>query len=287
MIDLTKKIGFKVLFDEKTNKFEFGSDVTFKRAWEKSLTTTTAENQPLWKSLMLAKDFTDLNGNIIKQPNLEKFNQNEKYYFGFNSLYLENYQEEIKNKNLMPDLTIILPGTMNNEYNRTEGHEHLSQLPEVYENIYGKSIYLIFKLKENKIDVEDIIAIFADVGDHVIFPPGYHHISINISETPFIMTDWNSTNANSNFMFIKNHNGAPYWVIKGKKGQQFIKNPKYAGIVPKIRKVKPAEEILEFGLKKGEPMFNLVKDNKIKLLDFMNDNTGRYESVFKRVFVEI
>jgi len=288
MINLTKKIGYKALFDEKTNTFQFGDDIIFKKAWEKSLSTTTVVGQPLWKSLMFAKDFTDESGQIIKQPDLKKFKDPvEKYYFGYNVVFWKEFYSLLENNNLIPDITIVLPGDFNGEYYRTEGHEHLSLLPEVYENDYGENIFLIFKLKENKVDVEDVVAVFAKTGDHVIFPPGYHHITVNIGKTPLVVTDWNSKNANSNFMHIKNHNGAPYWIIKGKSGPEFIRNPKYKGFVPEIRLVKPVEEIPEFGLKKNIPMFNLVKDDKIRLLDFINDKTGKYSEVFKRVFVPI
>ena len=105
------------------------------------------------------------------------------------------------------------------EYIRTEGHHHKTNLPEVYENNYGRNIFLLFKVRHNypeedsSIDkpgyeeIEDVMAVFAEPGDHVLFPPGYQHITINIGNTPFVMTDWVSTNAQSSFKYIKRHNG--------------------------------------------------------------------------------
>lgn len=288
MLDITEKIGFKVLFDESTNTLEFGPDITFIKSWEKSLNSSTIPNEPVWKSFRFAKDFTDDSGNIIKQPNLNKFSEpGKKLYFGNNGVYWKELINNVTSKNLVPDITILPPYMVGEEFNRTEGHEHLSKLPEVYENIYGENIFLLFKLNNNKIDIDDIIAVFAKPGDHVVFPPDYQHISINIGNTHFIMTDWNSKNANSNFMFIKKHNGAPYWVIKGKKGPEFKKNPRYKGIVPKIRKLKPVNEIKEFGFKKNEPMFNLGKTEKIELLNFLNDNSDKYSDIYKKAFVSI
>ena len=188
----------------------------------------------------------------------------------------------------MPDITILSPGTIDNEYIRTEGHEHLSLSAEIYEVIFGKAIFLIFKTEQNnRENIEDVIAVFAESGEHVLFPPAYQHITVNIGENPLIVTDWNSTKANSDFSYIKKHNGAPYWVVKGKTSPEFLKNPKYRGNVPEIRICKPVEEIPEIGIKKSIPMFNFAKEGKINFLDFINDKTNKYDDVYKKVFVPI
>jgi len=289
MIDISQKIGLPVGFDIETSKIEFGNNVIFKKYWKKTISGTTVSSEPFWKSLKLAVDCTDEAGNIIKEPEFSNYEKKE-LYFGYNGAFL-NEEEPLKlieQNNLRPDITIIPPGMVGEEFIRTEGHEHLSSLPEVYETVLGKNIYFLFKRKStDSDDIEDVIAVFAEEGDHVIFPPGYQHVSINIGNTPFIMTDWVSTNANPDFRFIKKHNGLPYWVVKGKKGVEFVKNPRYKGEVPEIRRVKPAEEITEFSLKKGVPMFNLVKEGKINMLDFLNDKTGKYDEVYKKVFCEI
>lgn len=56
--------------------------------------------------------------------------------------------------------------------------------------------------------------------------------------------------------------------------------------VPDIKPVKPAEVVKLFHgikIKKGEPMFNLVKDGKIKALDFLNDTFDNV--IYRKAFV--
>lgn len=288
MIDISEKIGLSIGFGIENSKMEFGNDVIFKKYWKKTITGSTIPGEPLWKSLKLAIDFTDEKGNIIKQPDLADYEKKELYW-GYNEVFFnkEKQLRLIEQNNLRPDITIIPQGIIGEEYIRTEGHEHLSELPEVYETVLGKNIYLLFKKKLNSEDIEDVIAVFAEEGDHVLFPPGYQHVSINIGNAPLVIADWVSTKANPDFMFIKKHNGPPYWTVKSKKGVEFIKNSRYAGKVPEIRIVKPTKEIAEFGLKKGAPMFNLIKDGKINMLDFLNDSTKKYDSVYKKAFYRI
>ncbi|HOE94813.1 MAG TPA: phosphotransferase, partial [Candidatus Cryptobacteroides sp.] len=95
------------------------------------------------------------------------------------------------------------------------------------------------------------------------------------------------TNAQSSFKYIKRHNGAPYWVVKGKDGRpEFIPNPRYKNIPP-IRSVKPATEIPELGLKKGVPMFDIVSSGHIEKLAFLNESAGlqKYNRVYRNAFI--
>ncbi len=289
MIDLKELTGLPLQFDPETLQIKLGDDIFFKTAWEKKLDSSMTPNDPLWKSLKFAQEFTDEQGNIINQPNLEEFWKG-RFYFGFRCIFIKNdeFLKLIDENNIMPDITILPAGDIDNEYVRTEGHEHLSNFPEIYQVILGKVIFLIFKPKKDRQeDIEDVIAVLADVGDNVIFPPGYYHITVNIGDSSLVVADWNSTKANSDFHYIKNHNGAPYWVIKGENGPEFQRNPRYKGKVPQIRIVKPADEIEEFSIKKGVPMFNLAKEGKIRKLNFLNDITGKYDKVYEKLFVPI
>ncbi len=287
MIDISKKIGLPASFDPDNLKVEFGNNVIYKKYWEKNLSSTVVSNEPLWKSLKFASNFTNEDGDIIKEPVLENFWSKNKLYFGYRGIYLNNkgFLDEISKNNITPDITILPAGRIDNEYIRTEGHEHLSLTPEVYEVIFGNAIFILFKPELNyKENINDAFAIFAEEGDHILFPPSYHHITVNMGDKPLFVTDFNSSNANSDFKFIKKHNGAPYWVIKGNNGPEFLKNPRYKGEIPQIRIVKPAEEIEEFGLRKGVPMFSLVKEGKINMLDFLNDSTNKYDPIYQKAF---
>lgn len=280
MINLINRIGIPLSFDPESLEVNFKGVGFFKR-WEKTL-----RKNDLWKSLKFASDYTDKEGNTKKEVNLWDYrNPDSILYSGYQGIYWNDKRllKLIKQHEIRPDVTVLSAGTIDGEYIRTEGHEHLSGFPEIYETVYGKNGYLLFKtMEKDSEDIEDVCFVFAEKGDHVLFPPGYQHISVNIGEEAFLMTDWVSPKANTDFKYIKRHNGAPYWVVKGNQGLEFVKNPKYTGKVPEIRLLKPAPSIPELDLKKGEPMFNLVKDGKIEVLDFLNSSSDRefYEKAF-------
>ena len=295
LIDLSAQIGLpEAKLNPENLEMSYGPEVAiFVKAWNKTLGANSMSQAPLWLSLMLAVDYTDEQGNIVTQPDLTQYRDPDAVlYCGQQGLYWNNPEllDQLASHKLRPDVTVLPSGTIGQEFIRTEGHDHLSNLPEVYETNYGQNGFLLFKIKDNSEEIEDVMFVFAKAGDHTIFMPKYQHISLNLGDTPFVMTDWVSTEAQSNFEFIKHHNGAPYWVVKGQGGQpQFILNPRYKGKVPPIRLLRPAPEIPEFGLKKGEPMFNIVKEGKIELLNFLNDTneSGKYDEIYQRAYVPV
>ncbi|OGJ17643.1 hypothetical protein A3K73_03595 [Candidatus Pacearchaeota archaeon RBG_13_36_9] len=273
-IDLTREIGFPFSFNLENLETVCGDGVRLGEPWFKTLA--------IWRSLKLACDCTDEKGNITKQPNLERYRDPHSIlYTGRRGVYWDNNDlwDLINKKKIRSDVTLLHSGTIAGELIRTEGHEHLSNFPEIYETINGRGGYLLFKAHDD--EVEDVMFVISEKGDHVVFPPGYKHISVNIGETPLVMTDWVSTEANTNFDYIRRHNGGPYWVVKKDK-LWFVRNLRYKKS-PRIRVVKPAPEISELEIKKGEPMFNLVKDGKIEKLDFLNDTSKR--DFYKKAFI--
>ena len=274
MIDLTNELGIPISFNPENLETVCGNEVKLGEPWIKTLS--------IWRSLKVAYDCTDGIGNIVKQPNLQKYrNPHAVLYAGRRGVYWDNELGDlIKEKKIRPDITALFSGSIGEELIRTEGHEHLSGFPEIYETVLGKGGYLLFKAEDD--EVRDVFFVFSEKGDHVVFPPGYKHISVNLGETPFVMTDWVSTEANPDFEYIRKHNGGPYWVVKRDK-LWFVRNQRYKRI-PRIRVVRPAPEIPELGVRKGEPMFNLVKDGKIEMLDFLNDAFDR--DFYERAFIE-
>lgn len=82
--DLTSEIGIPLQFDSKTLEVRFGPGITILKEWSKTLEANAMSGDYLWKSLRFAKDCTDEEGNIIKNPNLPKFWKNDSpLYFGY------------------------------------------------------------------------------------------------------------------------------------------------------------------------------------------------------------
>jgi len=272
MIDLTQRVGLPVFFDPRTLDIKFWEGISWLNEWSKTLSKNS-----LWKSLKLASEITDKEGRVTGDVNLWKYKDpNAVLYRGFQGMFWEGKLDELVEKHrIRPDITALHAGSLDGEFIRTEGHEHLSGFPEIYETVYGKNGYLLFKTAEDREDIEDVMFVVAEAGDHVLFPPGYQHITVNLGREGFLMTDWVSPEAKTDFKYIKQHNGSPYWVVQGSHGFDFIKNPKYKGDVPEIRVVRPRLEVPELGIKRGEPMFNLVKDGKVDMLKFLNDPADR------------
>ena len=286
MINLTEKLGLTAILESGTLEMTYGAEAAALEAaaWHKTLTQ-------VWKSLKFAHEFTDEEGKTIKEPDFNKYSFSRgTLYCGQRNVRLDkkDLTELLKQKNIRPDVTVLPQGEINGEYIRTEGHEHPSGKPEIYEVIYGKIGYLLFKpVEKDSENIKEVMFVSAVEGNHVLFPPGYQHISVNIGDSPCVMTDWVNATEKSNFDYIKRHNGAPYWVVKeGNRKSKLERNTRYKGKVPEIRLVKPGEVVeLSHGIKikKGEPMFNLVKDGKIDALDFLNDASDN--EIYKKAFV--
>lgn len=290
MVDIKSMLGLPAKFNPKTLEIKYGKGVQRGKDWQKTLMANAMSGDALWKSLRFGQKYTDEKGKITQEPDLSVLGGKDRVlYSGQQGPYWDDpkYKEILVKNKLRPDVTIMPAGDLDGELMRTEGHHHLSLLPEVYQTVCGENGYLLFKTAgEGSEDIEDAMFVVAEAGDFVIFPPKYQHISINIGKKPFVMTDFVSTEANSDFNYIKRHNGAPYWIIKDDKsklGFRFERNPRYKGKVPEIRIVRPVEEVPSFGLKKGKPIFNIVKEGDIDKLAFLNDTSERPE--YKKAYV--
>ena len=261
-------------FNPKTLEIELGQGVKFLKKWEKNL-----EKNELWKSLRIGSLHTNEKGATVTEPELWNYrNPGVVLYHGFQGAWKRKVSDLIAEFGIRPDVTALHGGTIGSEYIRTEGHEHLTGFPEIYETVHGRNGYLLFKTVDEsgkREDIENVMFVIAEPGDHVLFPPGYQHITVNLGNEGegFLMTDWVSPNAKTDFKYIKRHNGAPYWVTPGKNGLDFIKNPKYKGRVPSVRRMKPVDEIPELGLRKGRSMFDIENVNIDAISKFLNSDS--------------
>ena len=176
------------------------------------------------------------------------------------------------------DITILPPATWGREYAKTIGHYHYAvDFPEIYQVVSGEVLWLMQEcdignarteeeikeaLKRGKI--KEFIVVKAKAGDIVIMLPRYGHVSVNISETePLVMANWLTWHQKSYYGSFKEKRGAAYYVIKNDQGQlQLIPNPKYlegGNVLPPPQYWAAKDQIPAFGLKRGEPIYNLVK----------------------------
>jgi len=199
------------------------------------------------------------------------------------------------------DITVIPPALWGEEYAKTIGHYHFPvEYPEIYQVVSGEALWILQKCKidkdavrdetakgiENgktpkkakedaikkeldKGEIEDFIVVRAKAGDIVIMLPGYGHVSINISETePLVMADWLTWHQDSYYGSFNENRGAAFYAIRNDKGEiELVHNTEYKNPPEKIRQMAAKDTITEFGLKRGEPIYNLVKLNDKDFLE--------------------
>lgn len=207
---------------------------------------------------------------------------NIELYYMYRELSLnKNDALAMKEHNLRYDITVIPPHMLGCEFVKTAGHYHPKvagydmTFPEIYEVLSGEAQYLLQKHEDNQI--KDIIIIKASVGDRVVVPPGYGHLTINASNKVLKMANWVECGFESIYLPIKEKGGGAYFVLD--KG--FVKNPRYDS-VPEIRLLKPPD-LKELGLQKSCEMYELIRDTK--MLEFLT-KPQEYGWLFEKILSE-
>ncbi len=131
--------------------------------------------------------------------------------------------------NLRYDITVVPAKMLGVEFTKTKGHYHPENYGELYIVLEGRAIYLIQKIDENE-EIEDIYAVEAEKGEHVIIPPQYGHITINPGDKDLKMANWVSGEFSSIYEPIEKKNGGGYFYTN----QGWIKNHNYKD-VPDLR----------------------------------------------------
>lgn len=160
-------------------------------------------------------------------------------YLMYRGVCLKKDFDRIANNKLRYDITVLLPGTIANEYIKTIGHVHpLSPFSnynhtftEVYSVIYGQAMYILQKFshlylcgreeKSTKM-VEDIIIVEAKPGDIIFIPSHYGHTTVNVGDCPLVMANILYSGFNSLYEPYRKLKGASYYVTKGKANSPVI-----------------------------------------------------------------
>jgi len=184
------------------------------------------------------------------------------------------------------DITVIPPAIWGVDFAKTVGHYHDPiDMPEIYQVVSGEVLWLMQKCDAQG-KVIDVITVRAKAGDIAIMLPGYGHVSVNLSETePLVMADWLTWHQSSYYGSFKEKGGTAYYVVRQPDGTPaLVANPEYLATqetLPIPRQMVARDEIPLFGLKRGEPIYNLVARNAVDFaqrVEFLN-NPGKYEEL--------
>ncbi|HHI30385.1 MAG TPA: glucose-6-phosphate isomerase [Candidatus Methanoperedenaceae archaeon] len=212
----------------------------------------------------MLSDITD----VLYDQSWAEEHENIPLYYMYRGLYKTVEEKATMEKHhLRYDITIIPPRMLGEEYVKTAGHYH-PMVPgeklsytEVYQVLEGEAEYLLQKL-ENGI-IEDVVLIHATIGNIVVIPPNYGHITINMSKSRLKMSNWVSSEFASIYEPIRERRGGAYYFLKD---STILKNEKYTKI-PELRRVKPTDPSL-LNLTPGEDMYKLI--GTPTKLDFLN-----------------
>ncbi len=205
-------------------------------------------------------------------------------YLMYRDVHFKSDESLFRSNQLRYDITIIFPGLLGREFIKTIGHYHSIKpgteisYPEIYEVLDGTALFLFQEaVKENEIG--NIYLVKAEVGQKVIIPPGFGHITINPDKKPLIIADIFVDNITSVYDFFKNHHGGAYYIIKSKISEdiEIKKNQNYKRISD--LKIAEPKEIPELNIVFHKPLYSLFKDNP-KNFEFLV-NPEKFENILR------
>ncbi len=167
------------------------------------------------------------------------------------------------------DLTLIPPGLVGREYNKTVGHYHPVKegttytYPEVYEVLHGEATYLLQRSGEVRGAVEDVVVCLVKPGEKLVIPPGYGHVTINAGTLPLVMANWVAGEFSSVYGEIRELRGGAYYLQSRGGRPQWTLNPRYK-LAPPLRYA-AVSDYPAFGLFCGAPMYALIQKAPDKL----------------------
>ncbi len=132
-----------------------------------------------------------------------------------------------------PNITVLVPGRLGQEFTKTHGHYHCDDRSETYKVLFGQGKMLI----QNR-DVSNVQLLEMRAGQEVIVPKGYAHTMINTGEGPLITADDTPADAEINvneYEPIKEKQGFGYYIVEGENGGiRDVPNPNYENL-PSLR----------------------------------------------------
>ncbi len=205
-------------------------------------------NSPLVDVKPSVRTLSDMKA-VLLDPNAHS--SREEMYYMYRDIHLPQDEKVLRENNLRYDLTILPPGMIGEEFNKTVGHYHPKnsagvEFPELYEVLQGEALFLLQNAKE-------AVAIKASAGQKIAYPPGYAHIIVNIGKEALVTANWVSDKFESEYEPIKQKQGMAHYVIADKQnGFKLVSNKNYMPELPVRRTI--AAEDPGFGIGAG-PMY--------------------------------
>lgn len=207
------------------------------------------------------KDAHQLKGLLLYEKGM---NEDEHCYDFYRDIVFEEHRALYSKYDFRYDLTVIMPGTVNNECKKTSGHYHgyiKSQCytyPEVYEVLVGEAIYILQKVKNfNKPNeepkIEEIKAVRVKARQAIIIPPFWGHCTINGGDEPLMFSNIAVVSCPMHYVPVEEKHGLGVYLVREYGELKFVKNPYYQN-VPELKEVEPMQNS-KLGIKFGNPLY--------------------------------
>lgn len=124
-----------------------------------------------------------------------------------------------------PNVTVLVPGKIGQEFTKTHGHYHKNDRSEIYKVLFGEGKMLI----QNR-DASDVQLLEMMAGGEVIVPEGYAHTMINTGDGPLVTADDCPSDAEAavnDYEPIKEKKGFALYVIEEDGKVRTVPNPSY------------------------------------------------------------
>ncbi len=174
------------------------------------------------------------------------------------------------------DLTVTLPGTWGDEYAKTAGHLHeacpRSGIPfcEIYEVVHGRAIFMLQRAEvANPASnaVQDIRVFTARVGDKLLIPPAYAHITVNVGDEPLVVADLISTQSQNLYGSLKQCRGMACYVLQEADAPHLVPNVRYVSAALPV--LESLSDSSEFFIPEDVPLYQMLRRNP-EQMKFLN-----------------
>lgn len=218
--------------------------------------------------LLLEDDKIVLSGQAVSLPAAYRRLDEARPYFkdkdaGFSSDYLyamhrgvhlKEDENLFKEYGLRYDITQILPGLIGEEFIKTIGHYHKDSSSEIYEVLHGEALFLF-----QEVSGGEIYLIKAEIGEKVVIPLGYGHITVNCGNNYLVVADVSSIDMEPDYDFFKKYGGAAYHIVKNNGDIKAIKNENYSSV--KELKIGKPKEVPALNVSFSKPLYSSFVEN--------------------------
>ncbi|MEM0379404.1 MAG: glucose-6-phosphate isomerase family protein [Nanopusillaceae archaeon] len=180
--------------------------------------------------------------------------ENEDLYYMYRGVFLKKDKEVFEKHRIRHDITLIKNKIIGREYNKTYGHYHPNNYPEIYEVLNGKALFIL-----QSRDFRSLIIVEAKKGDQVVILPGYGHVTINIGNDPLILSNLVYWDFESDYSIYKEKKGAIIYVTLD--GIVFNKNYLEDFFVVKLNGKKLFDENIYLEFLKNPENFKFLKES--------------------------